>query len=220
MYKEIGAKLGEANTLQALGDLRVRRDKLDEAEENYLHCLEMYKEIGAKLGEANTWKALGDLRVRRDKLDEAEENYLHCLEMYKEIGEKLGEANAMTGLARLFVLIEDLPKSEDYLKKANDLYVEIADNEGQSYICEIKMLMCLIQQKASESKCEIEDCLSIKRKTENYSETLGWILFYAKHLNKKGLSTEANICLDYSRKFAEQAKSRDLKKMIENFSLT
>lgn len=179
-----------------------------------------FQEIGAKLGEANTWKALGDLRVRRAKLQEAEENYLHCLEMYKEIGAKLGEANAMTGLARLLVLMEDFSKVGEYLKKANDLYVEIADSEGQSYICEIKMLMCLIQQKASESICELEQCLNIKRKTENYSETLGWLLFYAKHLNKKGLSTEANLCLDYARKLAEQAKSRDLKKMIENFSLT
>lgn len=139
---------------------------------------------------------------------------------FQEIGAKLGEANTMTCLARLLVLMGNFSKAGNYLKKANDSYTKIEELEGQADICEIKMLMCLIQQKDSESKCEIEQCLNIKQKTENYSETLGWLLFYAKHLNKKTLSTEANLCLDYARKFAEQSKSRELKKMIENFSLT
>jgi hypothetical protein len=166
------------------------------------------------------WKDLKNYRALVNNILESAGNIKILTTSQKEIGEKLGEANAVTALARLLVLMEDLSKAKGYLKKANDLYIEVEDNEGQSDICEIKMLMCLIQQKAPGSKCELEKCLNIKRKTENYSETLGWLLFYAKHLNKKGLSTEANLCLDYARKFAEQAKSQYLVKKIENFSLT
>ncbi|MCX6581687.1 MAG: tetratricopeptide repeat protein [Candidatus Aminicenantes bacterium] len=214
MYKEIGSKVGEANTLFVLGNLCVRRARLEESETHYRQCLDMHKEIGSKVGEANTRKALGDLGVRRDRLEEAETHYRQCLDMYKEIGDKLGEANTMLSQARLSVLKDNIPGSEPLLEKAHALYIEVGDEDGRGYICEIQMLACMVQNDISNSGCRWEQCLEIKRKTENYSETLGWLLFYAKHLEKKTLTTEARLCLDYAQKIADLSESNDLRDLI------
>ena len=176
--------------------------------------LNQYKEIGAKLGEANTLFVLGNLGVRRDRLEEAETHYRQCLEMYKEIGAKLGEANTMLSQARLAVIKDNIPWAQPLLEKANALFIEIGDEEGRAYICEIEMLACLVRRDISNSGCRWEQCLEIKRKTENYSETLGWLLFYAKHLEKKTLTTEARLCLDYAQKIADLSESNDLRDLI------
>ncbi|MEI6429333.1 MAG: tetratricopeptide repeat protein, partial [Pseudanabaena sp. ELA607] len=53
-YREIGARLGEANTLKAIGDVLQFLDRRTEALERYEAALSFYREIGARLGEANT----------------------------------------------------------------------------------------------------------------------------------------------------------------------
>jgi tetratricopeptide (TPR) repeat protein len=92
---------GEANTLQALGALYVRTDRLKEAEEAYGKALPLYQQIDDRLGEANTLQALGDLYVRTDRLKEAEEAYGKALPLYQQIDARLGEANMYQALGTL-----------------------------------------------------------------------------------------------------------------------
>jgi tetratricopeptide (TPR) repeat protein len=210
MYQEVGSKVGEANTWKSFGDLRVRRDKLSEAEENYTNALSMYQEIGEKLGEANTLQSLGDLHVRRSKFFEAEEIYTQALSMYQEINFKLGEANTLLSKSRLAALKNDIPTSGDLLKKAWGIYVEIEAKDGQADVCEIQMLIALKQEKTGAAKKAFHQCLSIKKETQNYSEPVGWFLFYADHLNKNGLGKEATVCLEFKIELAEASRSEDL----------
>ncbi|MDX2214859.1 MAG: tetratricopeptide repeat protein [Oculatellaceae cyanobacterium bins.114] len=58
-YREIGARLGEANTLKAIGDVLQFLDRRTEALERYEQALAFYREIGDRLGEANTLQAIG-----------------------------------------------------------------------------------------------------------------------------------------------------------------
>jgi tetratricopeptide (TPR) repeat protein len=210
MFQEIDFKLGKANALQSLGDLRVTRDKLSEAEENYTQALSMYQEIGDKLGEANTLQSLGDLRVRRSKLSEAEENYTQALSMYQEIGSKLGEASTLLNKSRMAALTNGTPAAEDLLKTARGVYIEIESKDGQADVCEIQMLIALKQKVMEDAKNAFNQCLSIKKETQNYSEPVGWFLFYADHLNKNGLTEEAAVCLEFAKELAENSKSEEL----------
>jgi tetratricopeptide (TPR) repeat protein len=76
---ELKDKLGEANTLKALGDLAMRTSALREARERYDRALKIFREIEDKLGEANALKALGDLAMRTAALGEAREQYDRAL---------------------------------------------------------------------------------------------------------------------------------------------
>ena len=61
LYREIGDPLGEANTLQEIGDVFQFLKRSTEALLKYEVALVSYQEIKDRLGEANTLKAIGDV---------------------------------------------------------------------------------------------------------------------------------------------------------------
>ena len=63
VFRQAGARLGEANTLVALGDLAVRNDDLTGARQHYDQALPLYRQIGARLGEANTLVSMAQLAL-------------------------------------------------------------------------------------------------------------------------------------------------------------
>ncbi|GAB1539497.1 hypothetical protein NUACC21_21640 [Scytonema sp. NUACC21] len=68
IYRQIGDRLGEANTLIAIGDVLQFLDRRDEALERYEQALDFYRQIGDRLGEANTLKAIGDVLQFLDRV--------------------------------------------------------------------------------------------------------------------------------------------------------
>ncbi|MGH3940287.1 MAG: tetratricopeptide repeat protein [Pseudonocardiaceae bacterium] len=54
IYRRIGARLGEANAIKALGDVAMAQDRYEDAAEHYGQALPIYRQIGARVGEANT----------------------------------------------------------------------------------------------------------------------------------------------------------------------
>jgi tetratricopeptide (TPR) repeat protein len=62
IYRQVGDRLGEANTLQAIGDVLQFLDQRQAALERYETAIEIYRQVGARLGEANTLQAIGDLQ--------------------------------------------------------------------------------------------------------------------------------------------------------------
>ncbi len=63
LFRDIGAKLGEANVLKAIGDVQQFRKQLDAALESYQKALGLFRDIGDRLGEANVLKAIGQMNV-------------------------------------------------------------------------------------------------------------------------------------------------------------
>jgi tetratricopeptide (TPR) repeat protein len=66
LYRALGARLGEANVLQAIGDVQQFRKELDAALTSYHEALTLYRALGARLGEANVLAALSRLRLDDD----------------------------------------------------------------------------------------------------------------------------------------------------------
>ncbi|MDJ0737391.1 MAG: tetratricopeptide repeat protein, partial [Nostocaceae cyanobacterium] len=98
-YRQIGSRLGEANTLKAIADVLQFLDRRDEALERYEQALQFYRQIGSRLGEANTLQAIADVLQFLDRRDEALERYEQALQFYRQIGSRLGEANTLKAIA-------------------------------------------------------------------------------------------------------------------------
>ena len=130
MYQEMQDRLGEANTLKALGDLDVRGDRLAEARENYEVALSIYREIQNRVGEANTLQALGDLDMREDRLREARANYGEALPIYREILDRLGEAYTLQSLANLDSRTGSFEVAIARFTAAQELHQEVGDRLG------------------------------------------------------------------------------------------
>ncbi|HOV49104.1 MAG TPA: tetratricopeptide repeat protein, partial [Anaerolineae bacterium] len=75
LYRAVGDRLGEANTLLALGDVQAFQDGRDAALASYAQALTLFREIGDRLGEANTLEALGEVQAFRKDLDAALASY-------------------------------------------------------------------------------------------------------------------------------------------------
>jgi exonuclease VII small subunit len=76
--------LGEANDVQKLGDVHLRRDKLDEAQASFERAIELHRQAHDVLGEASDVQKLGDVHLRRDKLDEAQASFERAIELHRQ----------------------------------------------------------------------------------------------------------------------------------------
>ena len=62
-HRAVGARLGEANTLRAIGDVQQFRKDTDAALASYDAALVLFRAVGARIGEANTLAALACLGI-------------------------------------------------------------------------------------------------------------------------------------------------------------
>jgi tetratricopeptide (TPR) repeat protein len=132
LFREIGDRLGEANTLRAVGDVLQFKKRSDEALENYQQALGLYREIGDRLGEAYTLKAVGDVLQFQDRGDEALENYEQALGLFREIGDRLGEANTLQAVGHVLQFKKRSDQALENYQQALGLYREIGDRLGEA----------------------------------------------------------------------------------------
>jgi tetratricopeptide (TPR) repeat protein len=86
-------QLGEANTLQALGDLHIRNDKLSDAEKNYTEALKLFRTIDSKLGEANTKLCIIRLDIINKNINIR--NFTDLKEAFCNIGDNEGISDVL-----------------------------------------------------------------------------------------------------------------------------
>ncbi|MGI2909066.1 tetratricopeptide repeat protein, partial [Tolypothrix sp. VBCCA 56010] len=131
-YREIGARLGEANTLKAIGDVLQFLKRSDEALSRYEAALQFYRETGSRLGEANTLIAIGDVLQFLDRRDEALSRYEAALQFYREIGDRLGEANTLIAIGHVLQFLKRSDEALSRYEAALQFYREIGDRLGEA----------------------------------------------------------------------------------------
>jgi tetratricopeptide (TPR) repeat protein len=131
-YSEIGDWLGEANTLQEIGDVLLFLERSNEALQWYEVALTYYSEIGDCLGKANTLKALGNVLQFLKQSTEALEKYEIALSFYREIGTCLGEANTLKAIGDLFRLLKRRIEALEKYEAALAFYRKIDAHLGEA----------------------------------------------------------------------------------------
>ncbi len=135
LFRQVGAKLGEANVLQAIGDVQQFRDDRDAALESYNEALKLFRQVGDKLGEANVLQAIGDVQQFRKETDAALESYNEALKLFRQVGAKLGEANTLQSLGKSAIMAANdqtsFEQGVQILQSAMNIHEEIKDVVGQ-----------------------------------------------------------------------------------------
>lgn len=208
-------KWGEANTLEALGDLAMRTYDLKDAKDRYEKALAIFQKIDEKLGEANTLQGLGHLAMRTDDLKEAKDRYEKALAIFQEFDAKLGEATALQRLGQWFAVTDDSTNANNNFDDSLTIFREIEDLEGQADVCMGRALVLLKSNDEAKAKQELNHCASIRDKVFAHGEAAQWLIFYLDHLRSKGFDAGAEICLEYAREFASKARDTRLQEQVE-----
>jgi tetratricopeptide (TPR) repeat protein/transcriptional regulator with XRE-family HTH domain len=125
---QLGARLGEANALNDLGDARRLIGDHPGAEEALARALDIYAELGDRLGEANALHDLGTVRRLTGNYPGAEQALARALDIYGGLGDRRGQASALSelGAARRY------PAAAEALEQALAIYRDLADQRGQA----------------------------------------------------------------------------------------
>jgi CHAT domain len=119
--RRLGAKLGEANVLRALGDVQQFRADWDAALESYAAALTLYRAVGAKLGEANVLAAQSRLLIDSDYA-QSQALLNQALELRRAIASVYGEAVDLFNYGLVLTQRERNAEALPYLRGARELY--------------------------------------------------------------------------------------------------
>jgi hypothetical protein len=84
-----GDKEGEANTLQAIGDVQQFRDEREAALDSYQQALALFRAVGARLGEANVLLAIAPFA------EKPAEAFSIAISLYESIGDRYSVARGL-----------------------------------------------------------------------------------------------------------------------------
>jgi tetratricopeptide (TPR) repeat protein len=132
LYREIADRLGEANVLQALGDLQRRVADLSGARASYEKALPLYREIADRLGEANLRQSLGNLALAESQPEQAFAHYQEALAIQTEIGDQLGVGACLGYLARAAAVGGNFPQAILLFDDSIKLFRTITDKFGEA----------------------------------------------------------------------------------------
>lgn len=131
-FRSAEDRLGEAQTLEAIGAVLRYQDKPDLAIDTYQSALELYRAIPNKLGEAHTLKAIGDVFEFRKNSNQAFENYEAALEIFHSIGNSLGEATTFRAIGHVFRFRKKFDQALKSYQNALFLSRAVRDRHGEA----------------------------------------------------------------------------------------
>jgi len=130
--QHLGDRLGQAGTLNDLGDVRwLMAGDSPGAARDLEEALGIYRDIGDRLGQANALSGLGTVRLAGD-YPGAAQVLEEALGIYRDIGDRLGQANALTSLGIVRVFTGDYPGAARDLEEALGISRYLGDRHGQA----------------------------------------------------------------------------------------
>jgi len=134
LAKQVGSNLGQANVLQAIGDVQSFRKEMDAALGSYDAALKLFKQVGSNLGQANVLQAIGDVQSFRDEKDAALGSYDAALKLFKQVGSNLGQANVLQAIGDVQSFRDEKDAALGSYDAALKLFKQVGDNLGQANV--------------------------------------------------------------------------------------
>ena len=128
----LGDRLGEANALSDLADLRRLTGDYPAAVQVLEQALGIYRDLGDRLGQANALSDLGDVRRLTADYPAAGQVLEQALGIYRDVGDRLGQANALRDLGTVRLMTSDYTVAAQAGEQALAIYRDLGDRLGQA----------------------------------------------------------------------------------------
>ena len=123
LYTQVGDKLGQANVLQAIGDVQSFRKEMDAALRSYDEARALFTQVGAKLGQANVRLSVGIMN------DDAEA-FSQAIALYETIGDTYSIALGRYYFALSLLKTENIEQAKTLLHEAREGWLKINYEPG------------------------------------------------------------------------------------------
>jgi tetratricopeptide (TPR) repeat protein len=142
--RRLGDRLGQANALRDLGDVRQLTGDYPAAARALEQALGIYRDLGDQNGQANALSDLGVVGLGTGDYPVAAQVLEQALGIYRDLGDRLGHANALTYLGDVRYLTGDYPAAAQALEQALGIYRDLGDRLGQAtaltYLGDVRQL--------------------------------------------------------------------------------
>jgi serine phosphatase RsbU (regulator of sigma subunit)/Tfp pilus assembly protein PilF len=128
LFRAIGNKLGEANTLNNIGNIYYQQQKFGQALEFYENSLNLSEQIGDKSAAAGKYSNIGGVHLVLGDTTKALASTEKALSLQKQIGDDKGQISTLNNLGAYHMETKDLDKSLGYFMAAEKVQKRIGDH--------------------------------------------------------------------------------------------
>ncbi len=122
------------NSLFTMGNINLDLGNFEEAEKNYLDCIDFYMKNDELINLSNAYLSLGSLYYAMEDYERAEKEYIHSMETASKLGDNNMVASALGNLGMVAQEMGDPEKAESYYLKALEIAREKKDRQSEMYI--------------------------------------------------------------------------------------
>ena len=130
----LGDRLGQANALHDLGDMRRLTDDYPAAAQALEQALDIYRDLGDRLGQANALHDLGVVQSMTGEYPAGARAHEQALDIHRDLGNRLGQAGALNSLGVVRRRTGDYPAAAQALEQALDIYRDLGNRLGQANV--------------------------------------------------------------------------------------
>jgi len=162
LFRAVGDRLGEANTLRAIGDVQsFRKEEMEAALASYAAALELFRAVGDRLGEANTLQAIGDVLRFRDEYDQALAHYGQALELFRAVGARLGEANTLKAIGDVHNFRKEMDQALAHYGQALELFRAVGARLGEANTLASMSRLALREGREEEARALLQQAVDL-----------------------------------------------------------
>jgi tetratricopeptide (TPR) repeat protein len=129
--QQLGDRLGEANALTDLGDVRRMTGDYSAAAQDLEEALGLCRDLGDRRGQATALGLLGVVRRMTGDYPGAAQDLEQALGLCRDLGDRRGQATALRDLGDVRRMTGDYPAAADDLEQALGIYRDLGDRLGQ-----------------------------------------------------------------------------------------
>ena len=128
LYKQASHFIGQANTLNGLGDVEWQLQRYDAARDFYTQALRVYTQLNNRFGQAKALRSLGNVAREENNAEHAHDFYTQALRLYTQLGVRLGQADLLLNLGQLSI-VANPEAANQHLSRAAELYRDLGQQE-------------------------------------------------------------------------------------------
>ncbi len=129
--RELGDRVGEAQTLNNIGEVYNGLDEYSKALEILQQALAIRKEVSDNAGIGETLNHIGEAYNGLDEYPKALAVLQQALAIRKEVGNRAGEAETLTNIGVVYRNVNQYPKALEILQQALTIRKEVGDRFGE-----------------------------------------------------------------------------------------